>query len=59
MNFNVKWCIVAEEALHHKAYYQTMRAMGVFSTRLHQLNLEICPPLETSRHSQRIRIREE
>ena len=29
MNLNVKWCMVAEEALHHKAYRQTMGAQGL------------------------------
>ena len=46
MNLNVKWYMVAEEALHHKAYRQTM---GAPSTRLQQLNLEMCLPLKTSR----------
>ena len=48
MNLNVKWCIVAEEALHHKAYRQTM---GAPSARSQQLKLEMCPPLETSRQT--------
>ena len=45
MNFNVKWYMVAEEALHHKAYRQTMVAP---SARSQQLKFEMCPPLETS-----------
>ena len=48
MNLNVKWCMVAEEALHHKAYRQTI---GALSARLQQLKLEMCPPLETSRQT--------
>ena len=46
INLNVKWCMVAEEALHHKAYHQTM---GAPSAQLQQLKFEMCPPLETSR----------
>ena len=38
--------MVAEEALHHKEYRQTI---GALSARLQQLKLEMCPPLETSR----------
>ena len=45
MNFNVKWCMVAEEALHHKAYCQTM---GALLARSQQLMFEMCPLLETS-----------
>ena len=37
--------MIAEEALHHKAYSQTMEAL---SARLQQFKLEMCPPLETS-----------
>ena len=48
MNLNVKWCMVAEEALHHKEYHQTKEAL---SARLQQLKLEMCPPLETSRQT--------
>ena len=48
MNLNVKMCMVAEEALNHKAYRQTM---GAPSARLQQLKLEMCPPLGTSRQT--------
>ena len=45
INLNVKWCMVAEEALHHKAYRQTM---GALSARSQQLKFKMCPPLGTS-----------
>ena len=38
--------MVAEEALHHKAYHQTIRAL---SARSQQLKLEMCLLLGTSR----------